>query len=353
MEVYYILSILLVVVAFACRKHNKQQSFLLFGLLLLVIGFRHQSMGYDLYWKYQGGYLAWFDTISRCDFDEILKYTLLTGYDVGFVLLNRIIGFFSHERQVYLFVCAFISIMPFAYFTSRESKIPLLSIAIFIGLPTFLYLYGTLRQSVATGVLVLALPYLEKRDKKFFILLAISFLLHAASALFIISYFVYRFNFKLFGKMMTLLVIIVVFISRTVLLERILPYITVGDYGIDKSSSILSFVIFTMIYLWLILFVYDRSSSRIKGYINLFFISCLCLAFQDITPVAARVASFFMFPLMIIIPDYLYRIKVKFLSKLSVSLCFLIFLGYGLYRIDAGGSDFAQSSPYHWFWEDL
>lgn len=353
MEVYYILTILIIITSYLLRKDKKKLSYVLFTYLLIVIGLRHQSMGYDLMWKYSGGYLDWFDTISRADFGDLFMYSLLTSYDIGFVFLNRIIGVISNDRQVYLFVCALISILPFAFYTSRESKSPLLSIAIFIGLPTFLYLYGTLRQSVATGVLVLSLPYLEKRDKKFFFFLFLAVLLHAASIVFVIAYFVYNFHAKTASKLLSLIILAVVFVLRSILISYILPYIVVGNYEIDNTSSAMSFIVFTIIYIGLLVFVYDKSSYQIKGYINLFYISCLCLAFQDVTPVAARMASFFMFPLMIIIPDFIYNMREKRLARLYSLICVIVFLGYGLFRIDAGGEDFAQSSPYYWFWEDV
>lgn len=338
---------------------NTRETTLYFFCIFLLLAFRHQSMGYDLDYRSSTGYLGWFETFANADLSMMPILALSSGYDLGFVLFNKLLGFFTTERQLFLASCAAISILPYIPFVKKYSPSPFVSVAIFIGLPTFLYLYGTLRQMMAVGILLYSIDYIVNRKfKKFVFVVIIAFFFHASCIIFLLAYPLYHMKITGLGRVCTFIVIALVYVTRAILLPHILPYITVGEYSIDNTSSSKSFYVFIFIYVVCCLLSQkyhcnSKEGLQINGFLNLFFMSCVCMAFQDITPVAARMSAFFMFSLVVLVPIIISTIRSN-RWRAVISLFFvLFFLGYGLIRIDAGGEEYAMSSPYYWFWETI
>ncbi|MCR4661260.1 MAG: EpsG family protein [Clostridia bacterium] len=327
----------------------------LFVSVFLMLSFRHQSMGLDLFWKYETGYLGWFDKLSRISFGEIPQYLKLTNYDFGFVLLNKIIGLFSNDRQIFLSVCAFLSVIPYVFFVYKNSDSPFISFAIFIGLPSFLYFYGTLRQSIAMGFVVLALSdFFSGKNKKAFFWIVVSSFFHITSLVALLIYPIIKIKNNDLFWILSIFIIGTVYILREPLLQLLLPYIKGGGYEISKGSGEFWFFFLFLIYVFLVIF--SKNFKHEKKYIlgcKILWLSCFFMLFQGVTPVAARFAFYFTPALLVLIPIYLKTIHSNTTRSIVKFLLFVLLFSFGLYRIYLGGFDFALSYPYKWFFDNV
>lgn len=361
MTVYYFTVLIIILWALTQRiihpknlqKCNKRIARVSFVLILLVIGLRHQSMGLDLYWKYQSGYLGWFDRIANAKISAIPYYAAMTKYEFGFILLNKVIGFFTDNRQVYLFICAALSILPVGNLVKKESKDALLSVAVFIGMPSFLYLFGTIRQSIAMGLLTYSFFEIEKRNlKKFVGIVLIAATFHSAALFFLLVYPAYRFKCNLNKRLVSLGIILAVFLGKSILIRFTIGFFK--GYEISSDASSLVFFVFFLIYVFFVIITkIKKTNDRIEGLLNVLFLACCCLAFQGVTPVAARLGVYYLIFMVILVPEVVSVIDDRLPRALLYMLLVAVFMGYGLYRLYIGGESFAISYPFYWFWNKV
>lgn len=78
-------------------------------ILLVIIGFRHPSMGVDLQYGKPGGYLGSFVAINNMSWSEVLT-TKYQNYERGYIILNKLIGVISTKEQSLLIVSCILSI---------------------------------------------------------------------------------------------------------------------------------------------------------------------------------------------------------------------------------------------------
>ena len=375
MTVYYIMMITMITLAtgsyiFSRNKYIKNTWWIYIVLLFLILALRHPSMGYDLRYGSAYGYLGWFRRISYTDFKELSMISSMSQFEFGYVLLNRVIGVFSHNEQVFIAVCTALSILPFSLFIKRNSDYPLLSVIILIGLSSFLLYYSALRQTVALGICVCSVKYIQEENlKKFLLCIATATAIHYSAIFFTVSYFAYHIQIGRRVRLISITFIPILFALRKFLYPILNVYS--GDYvtGGEMSSGTVTFWIYYLIYVFCILLtlfcpkkyfkdgvfhIEDKRNQRItiiNGYFNIYFLASCCMIFQDVNPLSARLAAYYMFVLTALIPQILHIIKDRRLFYFMYFILFVTFLFFGLNRLDEGSDSYALSSPYRFFWQ--
>ena len=108
------------------NKKMQRVFFAWFGgiLLFLLFAFRHQSMGIDLGYKKDIGYLASFDKISTFSWKQTWNVKVY-HYERGYIIFNKVVSAVWNNRQFFLAVSIYKrnSANGWAYFLLRYSTV--------------------------------------------------------------------------------------------------------------------------------------------------------------------------------------------------------------------------------------
>lgn len=175
------------------RQHKRYVIFMMV-LLILQSGLRHVAVGSDTYQYYVGYFLdveksSWQSLWSDCL--EFLNYGV--GKDPGYRLLLKAIQYILPTYQLYLLgLAAFVFYglgKLFVKYTSSNYEV-LVAIALYQCLYYSFFSITGLRQTMATGFLFLAVPYVtDRKPWQFVLLLLIAATQHKSALLFAPFYF--------------------------------------------------------------------------------------------------------------------------------------------------------------------
>ena len=112
--------------------------------LFLLSALRASNVGVDL-----KRYIPRFEYISSQNISSLLLVSKKTDFEFGFVLLNKAISIISKNQQIYLAITSMIIMYSFSRFILKLSKIPLLSVLIFMSLGFWSGSMNILRQYLA------------------------------------------------------------------------------------------------------------------------------------------------------------------------------------------------------------
>lgn len=145
------------------------------------------------------GYYEGFNEISVYSFGEMIGKINIFGYpeiahlkcESGWMIMNWIVAKLGFDFQGFLVLHSAFCISAVGVFIYKYSEKPWLSLALFIALGFYKYIFGILRQFMALCLFLYAIPYIkEKKLGKFLVIIAINFLIHRASLIYIVLYFI-------------------------------------------------------------------------------------------------------------------------------------------------------------------
>lgn len=175
-----------------CKKRNNKKLFFII-LSIHAILFRVLSNPYNYVDTLV--YANAFESIATSSLKDTLSSTdTYIDWGIGYVLLNWIIGQFSHNPQVMFAIMAVIGILPVMFFYYKNSYTLLLPVVIYLMYPMFYYMgFGVIRQHISVGFILLALYYSDKiKISLIWAFLALSF--HTSSLVFFPFYVWKRLN---------------------------------------------------------------------------------------------------------------------------------------------------------------
>lgn len=319
-----------------------------FTAILILVAFRHPSMGNDLGYYKAEGYLTSFDFISTLSWRQVLDINAFLNYEKGYILFNKLVGVLGNgNRQMLLVMSATVSILPVAYITNKKSKNIFMSLIIYLGVPTFLLLYSGLRQSIAIAICFLSIDFIQKKQlKKFVLTIAVATLFHYSSFVFLFAYVLYYIKIGKQFRWLSVIILPIIFIFRYPLFQ-VLSKIFQENARPDDNGSITLMLLFSLIYVFCICF--QKKSETHNGYLNLFYIACVCQIFGNIFNTALRVGYYFVIVLVLLLPDICESMVLEQNKRIMNYLIPLGFILFGLYNIL--NNSWAMAYPYYWFWE--
>lgn len=340
------------------EKKWKKQKILLtiiaFGLLVLVVGLRSERNGLDLYNSLGTGYFYYYEKINEDSVLEILRNfgkRKYANFEIGFVLFCKFLGSICHNKQILLFGCAIMAIIPVGYFVYRNSKNMWLSILLYIAMPFFGTVnFSAIRQGIAIGLVMISFEFVKERKVLAFlstIIIACSF--HSTAIVALVVYPVYHFRLNrksaVYGGLGALIAIYA--------LKEPLFYLLAGllaeNPEIVKSHTVNLFLLLTMIYVMIVLFC-KEDDIETRGFTNTFWLACATQAFAGMNNLAGRVTWYFMSVLIVLLPNFLLNMNLK--EKQGMKYCVgsigILACIIGLYflRTDM----VAMAYPYEPFW---
>lgn len=332
------------------RKHRRIIIGTFFAILFLILALRSESVGVDL-----KIYLPQYASIGRTPWSDIFERFSET--EPAFVALNKIIaGITMSNKQWFLCAIAAICTLAFARLYSRESENALLTLSIFLVLPTFPMLFSGLRQAVAIALVVPAYIFTrEKKLIKFLITVVLATLFHTSAILVLIMYPVYHMKIKRSTLIIVLPVLALVFAFNREIFGLLQPLLgdEYKDYVITETGSFTMLILFVLFAAFSYIAPRDRALDReTVGLRNLLVLSVAIQLFSPISTIAMRVNYYFIVLIPLLIPRIINRTseKNRKIYKLIGFGMVAFFLVYYLVKANVG-SDILQTYPYKAFWE--
>ena len=327
---------------------NKIMAFILGLFIIMLIGLRHPSMGIDLGYGGKFGYLSSYENLSEMSWQYVVGRPYL-NYEIGYRAFNKTLGMLGLGIQPFLMTCAVVSVVPISCVVYNYSKSSIISFIIYIGLPVFQLLYSGLRQDIAIGLCVLSLIFVIKRKFiPFVAIVLVASTFHSSAIIFLISYPLYYLKISKYQRILSCAVLIFVYIFKRPLFA-ILSKLFKDNAIIDDNGAVVLFVVFVVIYIFCT--IYNDESELQSGFLNLFYIACLCQAFGGLYGIALRVGYYFMITLVVLLPNLLKTMpksKEKMYFNIFIPIAFFSFGLYSIYN-----SSWSMAYPYHWFWESV
>lgn len=324
------------------------------GLLILILGLRSEYQGLDLYNSLGTGYFYYYHKINDDSLMEIFKYfgdQKYANFEIGFVLMSKLIGTLCSNHQILLFACALLSIIPVAYFIFKHSPNAWLSMVLYMALPLFATAtFSAIRQGISIGIVVLALGYIkEKKMLPFIVAIIVACTFHSTAIVALVCYPIYYVRLEkksaLFGGAGLLAAIY--FLKEP--LFWILARIVHSDPKIYRTNSINLFLLFSAIYVICVLFC-KKDDYETRGYINIFWLACAAQSFAEVHNLASRITWYFMPALIVIIPNLVQNINIKEKNLLKpmgwIIGILAILLGLNYLK----NNSMAMAYPYVFFW---
>lgn len=309
--------------------------------LLLLLMLRNNLMGVDA-----PNYKILFDNVGTSLFSN-------SETEIGYKLLTYFVKIVFDDFQMIIIICALVSVLPIAYFIKKYSKYPIFSLLIYIAFNYYYYDYITFRQSMAYGLVMIALIFAINKKLLpyvFFILVAASF--HKSSLVYFPMYLLIKMKVNSRNLFIFFIFAIFFYLFR----NNIFGYITNSIYTdytlqISNSYNYLIFnsgiVIFLLFFRNKIILKYDEA--------NAFFISIIigCILLIGTLSVSniIRITNFFLLPTIILIPNFFYLLK-KDQNYIYIFIFFNICLFFVFYMYLSAGID-SQNMIYKFYWENL
>lgn len=313
--------------------------------IILIVSLRHPSMGVDLqYGKYEG-YLGAYLDLAKHTWKFFFAFEPYRNFETGYLFFNKLVASISGTNiQVFLTFCAIVSMVPIFRLIYEESVYPLISLIIYLGLPTFMIVFSTLRQAMAVSICFASVEFIKRKKLVPFlllVLLATSF--HYSAFLFIVSYPLYNIKLDKKHRCCSIGIIVIVYLVKARLFS-LLSVLLKKDAVMDNNGAFVLFATFFLIYIFGSFVIKEKD----EGFLNLFFIACCVQALAGVFTTATRVGYYFMPFLTILIPniiDTVENFRVRRLLKVFVPICFIVF---GLYSIYS--TTWSMAYPYIFFW---
>lgn len=308
---------------FKGREYHKIRHYLII-LLIALLPLIVMAIRYDVGTDYLGTYTIDFHLINN-------------GYHTRnepiSVLLYKFAGVFSDEAKSYFAIAAIICVF-FSYIGIYKLSVkPIYSIALYFFTYQYFTSMNSVRQMIASAVVIVIVPLLLKKKYMWFCVgVILAGLIHYAAFTYIILIPLYYLELSFKNS---LYILGGAFIALNLLKQPIYFIIEKTVYGHYLTDSVEygASAIFTVvnIIVYLIMGLYARKSERYRFWMNIQMVIILICFVQNIIPLAGRVLQLFSYFRMIIIPEIIVNIKSKQYRTLFSMGIMLFYIAYCIY----------------------
>ncbi|MFW6016296.1 MAG: EpsG family protein [bacterium] len=324
------------------KTRGLQWYLLLNGTLsILIVGLRHVEIGRDT-----AMYLYKFNKVNN--YEHFFSAIESEKTEVGYSILEFIVGrVFSFEG--FQIIVAIISIIPLFYIIYKYSKIPWLSIFIFITFGFLSFNMLAMRQAVALGITTFSYKYImERKFMKFIICIILAFSFHLSAIIFLPAYWFGNIKFTKYTKHISLIVIFFAFILK----ERIFLFVNLYarlpySYLEAGGEKMYIFVLFSVI----LGLIYD-SGYQDKARFNktlLFMIIAVAIIWPiaSFHPGVFRLYYYYSIFLVLFIPNIIELINNKVIKRYIYMVYIIVGSYYLITQIILRDNNM---NPYYFFW---
>lgn len=189
----YIINIILIIVygvLFRLPKSDKGKQIakiafvlVVFVQLWLLAAFRNNT-GNDYYMYAEGFFRMGVSGFSDLSYKD---------WEIGFILLTKVIVYFTKNKVIYFAVTALLSLIGPAYLIAKYSKMPSLSALLYVNFFFYYIAMNYVRQAIALSIICFAWDFLKK--KKFIpylLIVAVAATFHISALIMLVVYFIVK-----------------------------------------------------------------------------------------------------------------------------------------------------------------
>lgn len=309
--VYYaVMGLLLALgIVFHCTGAGRVKTLVFLGLafvLLTSVSALRYEVGDDYY-----NYMNMFVTVRGLPVSDCFSY----HREPGFFLLIKLVGLFTGHFQWFYAVVAALTTALVLLFILRESKLPFLSVTLYITLLLYYWSLSLIRQMLAAAIFALGVRYIRNgRLIPFVLLTLLCASVHSSALIMLPVYFLARIPFN--GKTVAVVctVALLGFIFAPQLLVVITRYIYTGynpeslyGQGAPLLYGLFPTVVFAAAWCFKRRLLKAGADNRV--YLNLALYAAVSSLFIARVYIAERFAVYFFLPAIVLVPNMLCTLR--------------------------------------------
>lgn len=331
-------------------KARKQQSIKLFFILLFILlALRGINVGKDLQ-----NYLYIFNSYSQQSWSAIVTVST----EPAFAVLNKLVSVFSNNFQWLLVVTAAIIIIPICYQYAKNAEDPVLTIALFITMSTFVMFFSGIRQGIAIALGMVAFEFTKRKKLFGFILIVtLAMLFHTSAFMLAFMYPLYHVRITKKWLPVVIPVMIVAFIfNRSVFgfLGEILNDFTKYNATISSTGAYTMLILFVLFSTYCFVIPNEATlDADTIGMRNFLLFSTVLQMFAPLHTLAMRMNYYYIIFIPLLIPKIISRSSNRLKQVTVVSRYCMIIFFIIYFFINAPKSNVLNTFPYHFFWENV
>ena len=315
------------------------------GLVVLLTVFRAKSVGGDLV-NYERTFEYW----KELSLVEIFK---VKNCDIGFVLLNWLVGKFSNNFYVLMIVVSLITLVITIAVIKKCSVNVSYSLFLYICIGQLGSLFSGIRQTLAVALVFYSINcLLENKRKLFYIFIILAVSIHRTAIVGIVLYWLIHEREKQYRYAKWLLLVTSIILIASVGIPLIISLYTINDYSALVVSGtgykLLGFRIVLCIFFYNVSDKCEckREATNImfKAYMIGTVLQILAIGFSLLT----RLTTYFCVGVVVWLTNMIEAIqseKMKLAYRLIVTTIAVLYWIY-IYRNDTAGI-----MPYRFFWQ--
>lgn len=293
-------------------------------VLILLTGFRY-GIGQDYFYTY----VPYFERV-RAGFNP-------PDMEIGFFALNWVVSRFTSDPTPIFFICSVIFFICVYATVLKESACVPLSIFLIFGMSYIFIFMNAMRQMTAVAILLFSLRYIEERNiVSFGICIALAWLFHASSVIFVVMYWLPYVRLSLTACVVVPLAVLLLrgplsdmltyLISQTSYAGYIGSVFDTGETGSINTLMNITVLLFSAAVPW------AMGESYSKQYNLLLWCQLLCACIALMTgaiPLAQRIRWVFALPSILLVPNALECVGnkgVRFLVGLVIIISYILYI---------------------------
>ena len=326
------------------KVKDKNKWFLIFAGLgvIFIMGSRSHLTGVpdiNVYYNY-------YDYISNIAFKDIFKYNPY-GFEVGYILLNKVFSLFLHNPQTILYLEAFICVSCTSYFIYKNSQKMFDSLIYFICFGCMMFALSGFRQAIAMSICLVSIEFIKKKKFiPFFILVLIACTFHQTAVIFFVSYFVINSDFKIehISALALFFILVIGFNDKIIFIANNVFNRHYEGYTGSAFNGIM-YVIIDLLIIAMAIITKKNNNNKNKIGINMTVLSLIFFVSGYFVEISQRISWYFLYGTIIALPN-LYTLIENKRNQEVVRFLFLIFaILLFIYRFSNN-----QYSNYEFFW---
>lgn len=300
-------------------------------ILVLFSALRDFSVGADTL-----NYCNGFEYIRQLSFQKAMKY----GWEQGYVAINWLLGrFFDTPRSLIIFMAIFI-LTPFFLWIKKESRWPILSLIVFVGMGMWNSSMFILRQWCAMAILTYSYKYIkERRFWPFLLSVIIAMLFHRTAAVFLLAYVVFYIPLNLLTVLLALPISMMVGLFGKKILNILNHFARISEEGNFNGGVSILIVLWLCVFATLICF-----GGHIPERLDFYFRFVLLAA--ALQPIAftfsnwARIVTYYSVSLSVFLPNVIMELTSGTSNNrmlripLGVVVCLLMMIWFKMIDVD-------------------
>lgn len=326
------------------RNQGKLIYFSFFTIILVCIcGLRSIKIGLDT-----PQYYFLFHDVSKTG--NLFKSLKEVNTEWGFVLYQYIISLFGNY-YVFLFITAIITIVPVMWIIYKYSKIPWLSIVLFILFGYFTFYMSGLRQAIAMSFCIIAFHYSSQNKLiKYLICISIAFLFHQTAIIFLPIYWMKRIQLNKFVIAGTIVLIGLSFVLRGIIYNLLMSFSRIDYSGAEDAGGIRMFI--SMLFFIVLGFVMLEKIKKNEITRSLLYMMIIGAVLWPILSIgrAATFRLFYYFHIFIILYSANLAMSIKKIEYRNLVIVLFVLIGIA-YFITQIMLKKLNVYPFDFFWE--